>query len=104
MLKNFKQIVVNEGMLLPDTIKSFKRVQRYKSNYSFDFELDKESREFLSEKLPLKCSEPLFKKIAENIIILNREKHRKTDIGRMELMKYEKYHGYQDNSFYISQI
>jgi len=63
--------------------------------------LDKKSIELLESQLPFKCSYTLLKKMAENIIIASREKYRKNDTPRLELMK-RPYYGYRNDSFYYS--
>ena len=42
------------------------------------------------------------KKMAENIIIAHREKHRRTDISRLSLVERPTYRGYRPGSFYYS--
>ena len=82
-MKKFKEIYLKEVMEMPN-ISGISRVQRFNSDESVEFELDDESRVFLKSNLPLtsKIYEPTLKKLAENIIILNRQKHRKTDVSR----------------------
>ncbi|MEB7952251.1 hypothetical protein IGK25_002477 [Enterococcus sp. DIV1614a] len=102
-MEKFKEIFINEGMEMP-TAFGIARVQRTALNESVEFELDDESRVFLKANLPLtvKIYEPTLKKIAENIIILNRQKHRKTDVPRIHLMNEPNYGSYRDSSFYKS--
>lgn len=104
-MKKFKEIYLKEVMEMPN-ISGISRVQRFNSDESVEFELDDESRIFLKSNLPLtsKIYEPTLKKLAENIIILNRQKHRKTDVSRIHLMNEHQYHGYRDASFYTSAI
>lgn len=104
-MKKFKEIYIKELMEMPN-ISGISRVQRFNSDESVEFELDDESRVFLKSNLPLtsKIYEPTLKKLAENIIILNRQKHRKTAVSRIHLMNEHQYHGYRDASFYISAI
>lgn len=105
-MKTFKEIYLTEVMEMPN-ISGISRVQRFNSDESVEFEFDNESRVFLRANLPLtsKIYEPTLKKLAENIIILNRQKHRsKTDVSRIHLMNEYQYHGYRDASFYTSAI
>lgn len=104
-MKKFKEIYIKELMEMPN-ISGISRVQRFNSDESVEFELDDESRVFLKSNLPLtsKIYEPTLKKLAENIIILNRQKHHKTDVSRIHLMNEHQYHGYRDASFYMSAI
>ena len=48
--------------------------------------------------------EATLKKFAENIIILNRQKHRVSDAPRISLMNKPIYQGYKGTSFYTSII
>lgn len=100
MRKTIFEIFEDEKIVIPYTKIWAKRVQRYKSSLSIDFELDEKSTEFLQAQLPFKCTSPLLKKIAENIVILNRQKHRKTDISRLELMQLPKYRFHNDSFYY----
>ncbi len=104
-MKTFKEIFLNEGMEMPN-INGIKRVQGFNSDNSVPFILDNDSREFLKKKLPLTgvIYEPTLKKLAENIIILNRQKHRISDEFRISLMNKEIYQGYRETSFYTSII
>lgn len=79
MVMTFKQIFTNEGMQIPIQY-SFKQLQRLNLNESVAFEFDNESRRFLKRHLNSEFNigriyEPTLKKIAENIIILNRQKN-----------------------------
>lgn len=78
----------------------------FNSDKSVNFTLDDESRDFLKENLPIEgvIYEPTLKKLAENIIILNRQKHRISDEFRISLMNKEIYQGYRETSFYTSII
>ena len=104
-MKTFKEIFIQEAMTMPNAF-GIARVQRSNLNESVSFTLDEESRVFLKANLPLtgKVYEPTLKKIAENILILNREKHRKTDISRLTLMNNQHYRSYRDSSFYTSTL
>ncbi|AHF58631.1 hypothetical protein J8K62_03225 [Streptococcus suis] len=105
-MKTFKDIFLSEGMKMPN-INGIKRVQSFNSDVSVNFLLDDESRDFLKENLPLTgvvIYEPTLKKLAENIIILNRQKHRMSDESRISLMNKEIYQGYREASFYTSII
>ncbi|WP_449448952.1 hypothetical protein [Streptococcus suis] len=103
-MKTFKEIFLNEGMEMPN-INGIKRVQGFNSDNSVPFILDNDSREFLKKNLPLTgIYEPTLKKLAENIIILNRQKHRISDEFRIGLMNKEIYQGYRETSFYTSII
>lgn len=104
-MKTFKEIFNQEGMIMPNAF-GIARVQHCNLNESVRFELDEESRVFLKTNLPLtgKVYEPTMKKIAENILILNRQKHRETDVSRIRLMNELNYRGYQNSSFYMSTV
>ena len=102
-MKTFKDIFLSEGMEMPN-INGIKRVQGFNSDNSVPFILDNDSREFLKKNLPIEgvIYEPTLKKLAENIIILNRQKHRMSDKSRISLMNKEIYQGYRETSFYTS--
>lgn len=105
-MKTFKDIFLSEGMEMPN-INGIKRVQSFNSDVSVNFLLDDESRDFLKKNLPIASViyEPTLKKLAENIIILNRQKHhRMSDESRICLMNKEIYQGYRETSFYTSVI
>ncbi|HEK9074916.1 hypothetical protein [Streptococcus equi] len=104
-MKTFKDIFLSEGMEMPN-INGIKRVQSFNSDESVNFILDDESRDFLKKNLPIASViyEPTLKKLAENIIILNRQKHRMSDESRISLMNKEIYQGYREASFYTSII
>ncbi|HEL0241797.1 TPA: hypothetical protein TUO04_001865 [Streptococcus equi subsp. zooepidemicus] len=104
-MKTFKDIFLSEGMEMPN-INGIKRVQGFNSDNSVPFILDNDSREFLKKNLPIErvIYEPTMKKLAENIIILNRQKHRISDESRISLMNKEIYQGYRETSFYTSII
>ncbi|CYU70647.1 hypothetical protein HO942_10140 [Streptococcus suis] len=104
-MKTFKDIFLSEGMEMPN-INGIKRVQGFNSDNSVPFILDNDSREFLKKNLPIEgvIYEPTMKKLAENIIILNRQKHRISDESRISLMNKEIYQGYREVSFYTSII
>ena len=105
MVRTFKDIFISEKMEMPD-INGVKRVQNFNSNFSVEFILDDESRDFLKKHLPIVgvIYEPTLKKFAENIIILNRQKHRVSDVPRISLMNKPIYQGYKGTSFYTSII
>lgn len=104
-MKSFKEIFIAEEMVMPNAF-GIARVQRSNLNESVRFDLDDESRVFLKANLPLtgKVYKPTMKKIAENILILNCQKHRKTDIPRILLMNESSYGSYRDSSFYTTTI
>lgn len=104
-MKTFKKICIDENLEMPN-INGIKRVQGFNSDNSVPFILDNDSREFLKKNLPLTgvIYEPTLKKLAENIIILNRQKHRISDESRISLMNKEIYQGYRETSFYTSII
>ncbi|HFR3790124.1 TPA: hypothetical protein ACHVHN_000313 [Streptococcus suis] len=104
-MRTFKDIFLSEGMEMPN-INGIKRVQGFNSDNSVPFILDNDSREFLKKNLPIEgvIYEPTMKKLAENIIILNRQKHRISDESRISLMNKEIYQGYRETSFYTSII
>ena len=93
-MKKFKEIFTDENMEMPNKY-GIIRVQRINLDSSVEFEFDDESKEFLRNelaKLPHKAEtiyEPTLKKFAENIILLNRQKHRKDDRSRISLMNDE---------------
>ncbi|MDS4841456.1 hypothetical protein RQ087_10925 [Streptococcus pneumoniae] len=102
-MKTFKELVDIEGMVFPNSY-GVKRVQRFNPEESVNFLLDKASRELLKRKLPFdKINEPTLKKFAENIIILNRQKHRVSDRTRMVLMNEVNY-SYSGESFYTTIV
>ncbi|HEL2473633.1 TPA: hypothetical protein TZY74_002154 [Streptococcus suis] len=104
-MKTFKDIFLSEGMEMPN-INGIKRVQSFNSDESVNFTLDDKSRDFLKKNLPIASViyEPTLKKLAENIILLNRQKHRISDESRISLMNKEIYQGYRETSFYTSII
>jgi len=102
-MKTFKELVDIEGMVFPNS-HGVKRVQRFSPDESPCFLLDDESRELLMRKLPFdKINEPTLKKFAENIIVLNRQKHRVSDKSRMVLMNEANY-SYSGESFYTTIV
>lgn len=105
MIRTFNDIFISEKMEMPN-INGVKRVQSFNSDISVDFILDDESRDFLKKNLPIVgvIYEPTLKKFAENIIILNRQKHRISDASRISLMNKPIYQGYKGTSFYTSII
>ena len=105
MVRTFKDIFISEKMEMPNN-NGVKRVQSFNSYSSVQFILDDESREFLKKNLPFVdvIYEPTLKKFAENIIILNRQKHRVSDASRISLMNKPIYQGYKGTSFYTSII
>lgn len=105
MVRTFKDIFISDKMEMPD-INGVKRVQNFNSNFSVEFILDDESRDFLKKNLPIVgvIYEATLKKFAENIIILNRQKHRVSDAPRISLMNKPIYQGYKGTSFYTSII
>lgn len=105
MTRTFKDIFISEKMEMPN-INGVKRVQNFNSNISVDFLFEDESRDFLKNHLPVVgvIYEPTLKKFAENIIILNRQKHRISDASRISLMNKPIYQGYKGTSFYTSII
>ena len=105
MVRTFKDIFISEKMEMPNN-NGVKRVQSFNSDSSVQFILDDESREFLKKNLPFVdvIYEPTLKKFAENIIILNRQKHRVSDASRISLMNKPIYQGYKETSFYTSII
>lgn len=104
MKKTFEQILKEEKITIPRTSFYAERVKRYNSTLSEDFELDEESITILKRELPFdKICKPTLKKMAENLILLNRQYHRKTDENRLELMLQPSYHGYRDSSFYYTK-
>lgn len=101
-MKTFKKIFIEEEMTMPNAF-GIARVQRANLNESVSFELDDESREFLRANLTLagltgKIYEPTMKKLAENILILNRQKY-KTGLSRLTLMNNQHYGSYRNSSF-----
>lgn len=102
-MKTFRSIFLREGMVWPNEL-GIKRVQRYRPDLSIDFVFDDESRFFLREHLTIKgkINEPTLKKIAENILILNRKRYYKTRVRRIILMNKRSYPGYRESSFQIS--
>jgi len=100
-MKSFEEIVKQEKIKIPTTIKVAKRVQRFSSQRSVDFIFDEQSLKLIEVEFPLDCRYVTAKKIAENLVVLNREKHRKNDRSRLDLMEGN-YRGYRDKSFYYS--
>lgn len=106
-MKTFKEIFIKEAMTMPNAF-GIARVQRANLNESVSFYLDDESREFLRDNLTLagltgKIYEPTMKKISENILILNRQRHSKTGLSRLTLMNNQHYN-YRNSSFYTSTL
>lgn len=107
-MKTFKEIFIDENMEMPNKY-GITRVQRINLDSSVEFEFDDESKDFLRNELATLTQkaeiiyEPTLKKFAENIILLNRQKHRKDDKSRISLMNDEIYHGYRNISFYITK-
>lgn len=103
IMKTFKEIFYIEKMSMPNDY-GRKRVQRFNPDESVSFVLDDESREFLKRELQFdEIYEPTLKKFAKNIIILNRQKHRRLDKTRMELMNGRNY-SYKGESFYTTIV
>lgn len=101
-MKTFEEIYKNENIKIPSTHQGAKRVQRFKTTKSIEFELDESSIALIKASYPFECYFPTLKKVAENLIILNREKHRKTNISHLDLMQLPNYHEYRNESFYYS--
>ncbi len=98
-METFQEICHNEKITIPHTEESNKRIQRYSPIESVEFELDEESIKLLKDNLWFDNMNFTFmKKMAENIIILNRLKHRGNNISRLELISKSDYH-YLDKSF-----
>lgn len=101
-MKSFKNIFTDEDMIMPNDF-GLNRVQNFNPDRSVSFNLDNASRTFLKTNLPfIRIYEPTLKKFAENIIILNRQKHRISNESRMLLMNKETYRDNQDSFFYES--
>lgn len=102
-MKTFKEIFYIEKMSMPNDYGK-KRVQRFNPEESVNFVLDSKSRDFLKRELEFdEIYEPTLKKFAENIILLNRQKHRRSDKTRMELMNARNY-SYKGESFYTTIV
>lgn len=103
-MKTFKEIFIQEAMTMPNAF-GISRVQRSNLDESVSFVLDEDSRVFLRNNLPLagKVYEPTLKKIAENILILNHQRHYKTGLSRLTLMNNQHYN-YRNSSFYTSTL
>ena len=103
MIRTLTDIFISEKMEMPN-IHGVKRVQRFNFDFSVNFIFDDESRDFLKKNLPIEgvIYEPTLKKFAENIIILNRQKHRISGASRISLMNKPIYQGYKETSFYTS--
>lgn len=92
-MKTFLNIFTLERMVMPNTY-GIVRVQRCNHELSVDFILDQDSIDFLKKQLPPiegKIYMPTLKKIAENIILLNREVHYKSGKSRIVLMNFPNY-------------
>lgn len=103
-MKTFLNIFILERMVMPNTY-GIVRVQRYNHELSVNFILDQNSIDFLKEQLPPikgKIYLPTLKKIAENIILFNREVHYKNGESRIVLMNLPNYR-YLPTSFLQSQ-
>ncbi|ANZ99531.1 hypothetical protein BFC22_05245 [Carnobacterium divergens] len=103
-MTTFLNIYTSESMILPNNY-GLARVQRCNHPLSITFELDKDSIDFLKEQLPPikgKIYLPTLKKIAENIILFNREVHYKNGESRIVLMNLPNYR-YLPTSFLQSQ-
>lgn len=101
-MKSFAEIVRQEDIKIPTTIQVAKRVQRFSSQRSVEFLFDEQSNNLIEREFPLNCRFTTAKKIAENLIELNREKYRKNDKTRLELMENSNYRGYKNESFYYT--
>jgi hypothetical protein len=101
-MKTFIEIIRKEKIALPTDIRTTRRVQRYSTSRSVNFVLDEASLELLNATLPLKYQYTCLKKVAENIIILHREKYRWTDVSHLELKKKDSCR-YQQKSFYYEK-
>ncbi|MFS1058783.1 hypothetical protein ACFC9I_06130 [Enterococcus casseliflavus] len=103
-MNTFLEICKREGIDIPRDLRTNKRLQRFTTNYSVTFILDEASNALLDATLPFDTIQyNLKKKLAENIIIAHREKHRKTDESRLTLMEKEIYGGYRKESFYYQK-
>ncbi|MDK4450051.1 hypothetical protein [Enterococcus casseliflavus] len=101
-MKTFIELIKEEEIDIPRDIKTAKRLQRFYTGCSIAFVLDEASLLLLQATLPFeKCQYTFLKRMAENILIAHRQRHRKTDESRLDLMKKD-YHGYHDDSFYYS--
>ncbi|ATF26258.1 hypothetical protein [Brochothrix thermosphacta] len=98
-MTTFLNIYTAESMILPNNY-GLARVQRCNHPLSVSFELDEDSIEFLKNNLKIDGSiyMPTLKKIAENIIILNREIHFSNGEARISLMNLANYN-YLPTSF-----
>lgn len=102
-MKTFIELCKEEGIDIPRDIRTAKRLQRFYTGYSIAFVLDEASLLLLQATLPFeKCQYTFLKRMAENILIAHRQRHRKTEESRLDLMKKEDYHGYCNESFYYS--
>lgn len=98
-MKTFLEIYYIEKITIPHTEESNRRIQRYSPIESVEFELDEKSIKLLKDNLYFdNMSFTFMMKMAENIIILNRLKHRVNNVSRLELMAKPNYH-YHDKSF-----
>jgi hypothetical protein len=98
-MKTFLEIYYIEKITIPHTEESNRRIQRYSPIESVEFELDEKSIKLLKDNVYFdNMSFTFMKKMAENIIILNRLKHRGTNVSRLELIAKSDYH-YPDKSF-----
>lgn len=98
-MTTFLNIYTSESMVLPNNY-GLARVQRCNHPLSITFELDEDSIQFLIENLKIDGTiyMPTLKKIAENIIILNREIHFNNGYSRISLMNLPNY-SYLPTSF-----
>lgn len=104
-MKTFLEICEEENIIIPTDLLTARRLQRVclNPNFSIDFVLNLKSEKLLRESIPLENMNRVFvKKMAENIIITHRLKHRRTDITKLELMSKKSYH-YRNSSFYYSK-
>lgn len=98
-VKSFKAISIEEDMKIPQLESEARHVQRYTPNRSIEFDFDSKSAEYLQSRFPLKCNFTTLKKVAENLILLNRLYYRKTDVPRIDLLGS----GNWDNSYYYKE-
>lgn len=103
-MKTFSSLCKEEGVALPRDIKTARRLQRFHTGYSIDFILDESSLRLLKDTLPFEnCQYTFLKKMAENILIAHRQRHRTTGETLLELMRKEDYNGYNKESFYYAK-
>ena len=103
-MKTVKEIIKEERITIPTSLAVARRLQRWNISRSVEFDFDEKSMELLVSVLPFEnATYDFLKRFAEKLIVAHREKHRKTDISRLNLMERGVYRSYRSESFYYSK-